>query len=136
MLFRADFRKGLLDLMNAFFIIFCKMRDLIVKGMLVFCLIDFPGSWLWIFMIVLVRMVAGLLIVFIGSGLSWVIRREIWSCRMANCLEREELMASQLVLWSSLTCIECETDLLMLVVRLKRMAEWFEERLLLLLLLF
>ena len=47
---------------------------------------------------------------------------------MANCLEREEFMESQLASWKSLTFIGRETDLLMLVERLKRMAEWSEQR--------
>ena len=63
-----------------------------------FVLIVFSRKWLWIFMIVSVRMLTVLLKMLMGSELSEVIRLEIWSCSISNCLEREKLMASHLCL--------------------------------------
>ena len=56
------------------------------------------------------------------------IRIEIWSWRISNWLEKEQLIESQLALRQSLTLIGEEIDLLMLIERLKRMAGWSEEK--------
>ena len=53
---------------------------------------------------------------------------EIWSWRISNWLEKEQLIESQLALRQSLTLIGEEIDLLMLIERLKRMAGWSEEK--------
>ena len=59
----------------------------------------FSGKWLWMFMIVSVRMLTALLMMLIGSVFSYLVRVEIWYWRVANWLEREELTESQLALW-------------------------------------
>ena len=45
------------------------------------------------------RMMAALSMMLIGSGLSTLIRLEIWSCKIASWLEKEELIESPLALW-------------------------------------
>ena len=89
----------------------------------------FSGRWLWMPMIVFVRMFAAmLLLTLIGSRLSTLIGLEIWSWRLANWFEREVLIESQIALWWSFTLVGGKTDLFVLVKQLKRMAEWSMER--------
>ena len=89
----------------------------------------FSGRWLWMSMIVFVRMFAAmLLLTLIGSRLSTLIGLEIWSWRLANWFEREVLIESQIALWWSFTLVGGKTDLFVLVKQLKRMAEWSMER--------
>ena len=74
-----DLKKRFLDLMNAFLIfLFCLIRIWMVSGMVVFGLMVFFRRWLRVFVIVSVRMLAALLIMLMVSGLSEVIRLEIW----------------------------------------------------------
>ena len=118
--FRAGLRKGSLVLIKALLIfLFCFMRSWTETGTLVFDLVVFSGKLLWILMIESVKMMATLLMMPIGSGLSAKIRLRIWSCRIANCLERVELIESQSALWYSLTLIGSGIDLLMLVKKIK-----------------
>ena len=78
--FKADLRKGFLDLINAFlFFNFWLRRSWMVSGMLVFSLLVFSGKWLWMPMMMSVRILAALLIILMGSTFSEIIRLEIWS---------------------------------------------------------
>ena len=98
--FRGDLRKRLLDLTNALLVfLFCLMRSWMESGILVFDLMVSSGRWLWTLMMVSVRMFVALLMMLMRSRFSEEIRLEIWCWRTANCLGREKVIESQLVLW-------------------------------------
>ena len=122
--FRADLGKGFLVLIKALLIfLFCFISNSIEKGTLVFGLIDFSGRLLWIFIIEWVWMVAALLTILIRSELSEDIRLRIWSCRIASCLESDELIEFQLPLQYNLILMGGRVDLLMFVEKSNRIAE-------------
>ena len=74
------------------------------------------------------RIEAALFIMLIGSAFSEVIRLRICSWRIVKWLASEVLIESQSALWYSFTLIEGSTDLMILVEKSKRIAEWSEER--------
>ena len=73
------------------------------------------------------RIEAALFIMLIGSVFSEVMRLRICSWRIIRWLASEELIESQSALWYSLTLMEGSTDLLRLVEKSERIAEWSEE---------
>ena len=73
------------------------------------------------------RIVAALLIMLIGSAFLEETRLRICSWRIVKCLESEELIESQSALWYSLPLMDGSTDLLRLVEKSKRIAEWPKE---------
>ena len=59
--------------------------------MLVFEFNGVSARWLWMYLMISVRMLAALLMIVMGSGFSEVIILEVWFWKIADWLEREEL---------------------------------------------
>ena len=95
---QSRFNEGVPRFNECYFIFFCcscLIRSWMVSEMLVFGFNDVFARWLWISVMMSVRMLAALLVIVLGSRFPEVSILEIWLWRIADWFEREELIDFQ-----------------------------------------